>query len=226
MTVTPPRERARRRTLRTRAVAVARRARRRAPAAARARRPPARPAPTPDPEPADPGGHHRLHALAGRQRHRPSGRAAHGLGHAAERDRRRRSPPSRSRCPSAPRRCATAPRSPRWLGGDTDGVAHRRMSRPAPSTRCRPAATQVAGIGVEADNPALQNLAPGVYPLVATYRGADGPVTSTSAMIVPDDDARRGRHRRRRADHRGRARRRDSSPRDAAHRAHRARRDR
>jgi hypothetical protein len=44
------------------------------------------------------------------------------------------------------------------------------------------------GMLVEADDPALDDLDPGVYPLVATYETDAEEVRSTSAMIVPGDD--------------------------------------
>ncbi|WP_203580813.1 DUF6049 family protein [Microbacterium hibisci] len=53
----------------------------------------------------------------------------------------------------------------------------------------QPGSHQVRGITVEAADPALAGLAPGVYPLAASYAGAEGTVTSTSAMIVPPADA-------------------------------------
>ena len=75
-----------------------------------------------------------------------------------------------------------------WLAGETSGVATADVGTGAIDA-VAPGGTQVAGIGVEAANPVLQNREPGVYPLIATYQGADGPETSTSAMIVPDDSA-------------------------------------
>ncbi len=75
-----------------------------------------------------------------------------------------------------------------WLGGDTDGVRTEDVATGA-LDQVLPGTAQVSGIGVEADNPALQSLEPGVYPLRATYSGPEGPTSSTSAMIVPDDSA-------------------------------------
>ena len=72
-----------------------------------------------------------------------------------------------------------------WLDGDATGVQLSRVGVvalegvPAGEERTR-------GIGVPATDPALQNRAPGVYPLRATYQGASGPVSSVSTMIVPD----------------------------------------
>jgi hypothetical protein len=48
---------------------------------------------------------------------------------------------------------------------------------------------QVAGMTVAADDPALADLAPGVYPLAASYPSDSGTVTATSAMIVPPQNA-------------------------------------
>lgn len=75
-----------------------------------------------------------------------------------------------------------------WLAGDTSGVVLAEVG----SGVLESAAAedeQVSGIVVEPDNPALAGRAPGVYPLMASYESADGPVQSTSAMIVPDDGA-------------------------------------
>jgi hypothetical protein len=72
-----------------------------------------------------------------------------------------------------------------WLGGDATGVQQSRVGVvaiegvPAGEERTR-------GIGVPATDPALQDRAPGVYPLRATYQGPSGPVTSVSTMVVPD----------------------------------------
>jgi hypothetical protein len=75
-----------------------------------------------------------------------------------------------------------------WLGGDAEGVRVEEVATGAIDA-VAPGSAQIAGIGLEADDPALQGLEPGVYPLVAAYSGAAGPVRSTSAIIVPDDAA-------------------------------------
>ncbi|WP_374976271.1 DUF6049 family protein [Microbacterium trichothecenolyticum] len=49
--------------------------------------------------------------------------------------------------------------------------------------------SQMRGITIPADDPALAGLAPGVYPLAASYPGTDGTVTSRSTMIVPPTEA-------------------------------------
>ena len=50
-------------------------------------------------------------------------------------------------------------------------------------------APQLRGMTIAADDPALAGLAPGVYPLAASYPGANGVVTSTSTMIIPPTEA-------------------------------------
>lgn len=75
-----------------------------------------------------------------------------------------------------------------WLGGDVTGVA----LDPAGSTVIEPvpgAADESRGILLAADSPLLAGRAPGVYPLLATYASPDGPLSATSAMIVPADGA-------------------------------------
>ncbi len=49
--------------------------------------------------------------------------------------------------------------------------------------------SEVTGIVVAPDDPALAGRAPGVYPLSASYESPEGTVTSTSAMIVPSEGA-------------------------------------
>lgn len=74
-----------------------------------------------------------------------------------------------------------------WLGGDPGGVS----LVPAGTTALEPVdpgSEQVAAITVAATDPALAGLAPGVYPLAASYPGESGTVTSTSVMVVPADD--------------------------------------
>lgn len=73
----------------------------------------------------------------------------------------------------------------RWLDGSTSGVT----TVPVGATTLEavlPGEDQVTrGIMVPADDPALRGLAPGVYPLVASFPSAAGTTISTSAMIVP-----------------------------------------
>jgi hypothetical protein len=71
-----------------------------------------------------------------------------------------------------------------WLTGETGGIA----LSPVGSTTLEavlPGSEQVNGIVLAPADPALAGRTPGVYPLSATYESADGPVVSTSAMIVP-----------------------------------------
>jgi hypothetical protein len=75
-----------------------------------------------------------------------------------------------------------------WLDGTAPTVAVEPIASDALSA-VAPGASQVRGMTVAADDPALSGLAPGVYPLAASYEGASGTVSSTSAMIVPADDA-------------------------------------
>lgn len=71
-----------------------------------------------------------------------------------------------------------------WLAGDTSGVATEPVAdAPAPPLEATSAVTE--GVVVAADDPALQERAPGVYPLLARYERPGGDVISTSAMIVP-----------------------------------------
>ena len=72
-----------------------------------------------------------------------------------------------------------------WLAGDRTGVA----VVPAGSTvidAVAPDGDESRGIVLPADSPLLAARAPGVYPLLASYASPDGPLTATSAMIVPD----------------------------------------
>ncbi|WP_169582909.1 MULTISPECIES: DUF6049 family protein [Microbacterium] len=76
-----------------------------------------------------------------------------------------------------------------WLDGETSGVTTQAVAT-ASLEPVSPGATAVTSARVEADDPALAGLDPGVYPIVATYRGASGNVSSTSAVVVPPTDAR------------------------------------
>jgi hypothetical protein len=72
----------------------------------------------------------------------------------------------------------------RWLGGNTGGVRTQQVA--TASMDAVPAGSQgVTSARVEADDPALEDLDPGVYPLIAGYESPEGTVTSTSVVIVP-----------------------------------------
>lgn len=74
-----------------------------------------------------------------------------------------------------------------WL----DGEAGADLS-PIGSTTIEPVpprSQQVNGIVIPAGDPVLAARAPGVYPLSARFESPDGPVVSTSAMIVPREAA-------------------------------------
>ncbi|WP_157535761.1 DUF6049 family protein [Microbacterium sp. Root166] len=77
-----------------------------------------------------------------------------------------------------------------WLSGDTGRVTAEPVATAAIES-VAPGGQAVTPARIDPSSPALAGLEPGVYPLVATYESATGPVTSTSAMIVPpsDDDA-------------------------------------
>ncbi|KRB36988.1 DUF6049 family protein [Microbacterium sp. Root180] len=74
-----------------------------------------------------------------------------------------------------------------WLEGTTSGVRTEEVA--TASMESVPARSQaVTAARVEADDPSLAGLAPGVYPLLAAYDSPTGTVTSTSAVIVPEAD--------------------------------------
>jgi hypothetical protein len=75
-----------------------------------------------------------------------------------------------------------------WLAGPQDGVPLTPVGT-ADLPAVLSGTSEATGIVVAADAPALAGRAPGVYPLVATYVGPDGTVSSTSVMIVPASDA-------------------------------------
>ncbi|MEV5070278.1 hypothetical protein MRBLMI12_001880 [Microbacterium sp. LMI12-1-1.1] len=75
-----------------------------------------------------------------------------------------------------------------WLDGTDSTVALEPIASDALSA-VEPGSFQVRGMTVAADDPALSGLTPGVYPLAASYEGDSGTVSSTSAMVVPADDA-------------------------------------
>lgn len=75
-----------------------------------------------------------------------------------------------------------------WLDGETSGVTTQAVA----TASLEPVAAGSAAVTsarVEADDPALAGLGPGVYPLLATYEGTSGNVSSTSAVVVPPTDA-------------------------------------
>lgn len=74
-----------------------------------------------------------------------------------------------------------------WLDGDA-GASTERVGG-ATIGAVAPGGQHIERIAVTANDPVLAGRAPGVYPLVATYEGTDGPVSSRSTMIVPDDHA-------------------------------------
>ena len=75
-----------------------------------------------------------------------------------------------------------------WLDGSSPELALEPIGTDSIAA-VEPGGFQVRGITVAADDPALAGLAPGVYPLAASYPGTEGTVTSTSVMIVPPTEA-------------------------------------
>lgn len=73
-----------------------------------------------------------------------------------------------------------------WLAGDAAGVTLSPIGQAA-LPAVAPATAQTAGFVLAATDPALAARAPGVYPLSASVDTGDGPVTSTSVMIVPPE---------------------------------------
>jgi hypothetical protein len=73
-----------------------------------------------------------------------------------------------------------------WLDGGTDGVTLSPVGT-VDVEAVPAAATRSASISVSAADPQLAGRAPGVYPLLASYPGDGGPVSSTSVMVVPAD---------------------------------------
>lgn len=71
-----------------------------------------------------------------------------------------------------------------WLGGDTGGVTTEAVATAALES-VPTGAARVTPARVDADDPALAGLGPGVYPLMATYRSASGTGTATSAIVIP-----------------------------------------
>ncbi len=74
-----------------------------------------------------------------------------------------------------------------WLDGEEAGVTTEPVAT-APLESVPAGSSRVAAARVEATDAALRGLAPGVYPLRATYAAPSGTVTSTSAIIVPPTD--------------------------------------
>ncbi|HET8928839.1 MAG TPA: DUF6049 family protein [Microbacterium sp.] len=71
-----------------------------------------------------------------------------------------------------------------WLAGDDSGVTTVAVAQtPAPALDATSAVTE--GVVLPADDPALQDRGPGVYPLLGRYHRIGGDVVSTSALIVP-----------------------------------------
>ncbi|MDT0182542.1 DUF6049 family protein [Microbacterium sp. ARD31] len=75
-----------------------------------------------------------------------------------------------------------------WLGGETSRVATREVAETVFEPLLAGEAV-VRGLTVEADDPALRGLDPGVYPLVASFTAGDEVVSSTSVITVPDPEA-------------------------------------
>jgi hypothetical protein len=75
-----------------------------------------------------------------------------------------------------------------WLDGTSTDVALEAIATDQIAA-VDPGGFQVRGITIAADHPALAGLAPGVYPLAASYPGTDGTVTAASTIIVPPDEA-------------------------------------
>lgn len=74
-----------------------------------------------------------------------------------------------------------------WLAGDVGGVE----LQPAGSTSIDPVApgeARTTSVMVPDDAPLLTGLTPGVYPMAATYISDEGPVRSTSVIVVPRGD--------------------------------------
>ncbi|MBD8023022.1 DUF6049 family protein [Microbacterium gallinarum] len=86
------------------------------------------------------------------------------------------------RAPLAGRTALTA-----WLDGEEAGVTTQAVATAAMES-VPSGSSRVAAARVEADDPLLSGLAPGVYPLRASYDTPSGTVTSTSAMVVPPTD--------------------------------------
>ncbi|GAA5195044.1 hypothetical protein GCM10025773_00100 [Microbacterium jejuense] len=73
-----------------------------------------------------------------------------------------------------------------WLGGDVEEAAVSPIAvEPLPAVQ--PGGSEEGAVTIAADDPALAGLTPGVYPLSASYAADTGLVTSTSALVVPDD---------------------------------------
>jgi hypothetical protein len=75
-----------------------------------------------------------------------------------------------------------------WLSGDDVGPALDPVGS-ATIASVASGAEETSGIVIAPGDPLLAGRAPGVYPLSATYDAGDGPVRSTSVMIVPSEGA-------------------------------------
>ncbi|MCU4673692.1 DUF6049 family protein [Microbacterium fluvii] len=75
----------------------------------------------------------------------------------------------------------------RWLAGTTAGVVTAAVEQ-ATIPAVGPGDVSGTGVGVDADDPALDDLAPGVYPLLAEYELEGRSASSTSVIVVPDDE--------------------------------------
>ncbi|GAA1466933.1 DUF6049 family protein [Microbacterium thalassium] len=75
-----------------------------------------------------------------------------------------------------------------WLAGTAAAVATTELAGTTLSA-AEPLTSSVRSLTVPASAVGLQDLEPGVYPLVATISTGDVDVSSTSAIVVPDPDA-------------------------------------
>lgn len=73
-----------------------------------------------------------------------------------------------------------------WLAGDLDEAAVQPIATKALDP-VAPGTDEETALTLAPEDPALAGLTPGVYPLVASYPSEAGVVSSTSAVIVPDD---------------------------------------
>jgi len=73
-----------------------------------------------------------------------------------------------------------------WLAGDLGGAAVEPIATKILEA-VPPGTDEQGALTIGADDPALAGLAPGVYPLAASYTSDAGSVSSTSAVIVPDE---------------------------------------
>lgn len=71
-----------------------------------------------------------------------------------------------------------------WLDGETAGVQTDPVAT-ATLDAVPAGSLGVTAARVEADDPALRGLEPGVYPLIASYPSETGTVSDTSAVVIP-----------------------------------------